>query len=623
MCGIAGLFDLYGRHKVEGELLVSMANTLKHRGPDDSGFYVEDHLGLAFRRLSIVDLVEGNQPHYNEDRDVISICNGEIYNYRELRDLLTSKGHRFNTHCDVEILVHLYEEYGFDFLNKLNGQFAMAIYDKKGRTLFLARDHVGISPLFYTVVGGTLIFASEIKAILIHPSVQRDVDLTGLDQIFTFPGLVSPRTMFKNIYSLGPGHLMKAGNGNIETMKYWDLNYPLEDELEDSRPETFYRERLDELIRQAIKYRVHADVPVGFYLSGGVDSSLIAAVIKDIYPEGEWHSFSIGFNEADIDERKYQRLISNQVGSTHHEIVFDWSDISNRLKDAVYHAEYPLKESYDTCSLALSELVRKNGFKVVLTGEGADEMFAGYVGYRFDQLRQEQEDDLLDVAIAMENQIREKLWGDSRFLYERNFYEFKEIKAAIYSDVLNDNLNEFDCTNQEGFIDKSKVIHRHPIHKRSYIDFKLRISDHLLADHGDRVAYANSVEARYPFLDIDVIEFVKMIPPNLLLNGAKEKYILRKVSEKYLPEELTGREKFAFVAPGSPYLLKQNIQWMNDLLSYEKIKREGFFNPDTIERLKTRSCANHFTINQTFDNDLLMIVLTFEIFLEMFMAPRK
>jgi asparagine synthase (glutamine-hydrolysing) len=471
------------------------------------------------------------------------------------------------------------------------------------------------------VAGGTLIFASEIKAILTHPSVQRDVDLTGLDQIFTFPGLVSPRTMFKNISSLGPGYLMKIGNGNMETVKYWDLDYPLEDEIEDSRPESFYRERLDDLIRQAVKYRIHADVPVGFYLSGGVDSSLIAAVIKDIYPEREWHSFSIGFNDTAIDERKYQALISNRVGSTHHEIIFDWSDICSRLKDAVYHAESPLKESYDTCSLALSELVRENGFKVVLTGEGADELFAGYVGYRFDQLRRGQGDDLPDVATAMEHQIRERLWGDSRFLYERNFYEFGEVKAAIYSEALRGHLNEFDCTNQEGVIDKSKVADRHPVHKRSYIDFKLRISDHLLADHGDRVAYANSVEARYPFLDISLVEFVKRIPPNLLLKGMREKYILRKVSERYLPHELTSREKFAFVAPGSPYLLKQNIQWMNDLLSHEKIKREGFFDPDAIERLKKRSRADHFAVNPTFENDLLMIILTFEVFLERFRFP--
>ncbi|MGD0283908.1 MAG: asparagine synthase (glutamine-hydrolyzing) [Dissulfurispiraceae bacterium] len=620
MCGICGTFDIKGERGVSRGLLESMSDTLVHRGPDDAGFYIDGGLGFGFRRLSIVDLAHGNQPHFNEDGSLVSVCNGEIYNYRELKVELIAKGHVFATNCDVEVLVHLYEENGTGFLNRLNGQFAFAIYDRKRKSLFLARDHVGIAPLFYTVSKDAFIFGSEIKALLAHPGVRREVDLTGLDMVFTFPGLVSPYTMFRNIRSLKPGHYLEVRDGKVEESEYWDLVYPHEGCCEDGKPEAYYSGRLDELLRRAVQRRLQADVPVGFYLSGGLDSSLIAAIINSFRPEARWHSFSIGFDQPDIDERKYQRLMAERVGSMHHEILFEWPDIGARLKDAVYHAESPLKESYDTCSLALSEMVRDNGIKVVLTGEGSDEIFGGYVGYRFDMLRQEHPEDLFDVEALLERQLREKFWGDGSFLYERNFYEFRETKTALYSEGMRARLGEFESTGKE-LINKSRLKGRHPVHKRSYADFKLRLSDHLLADHGDRVSLAHSVEARYPFLDIDVIEFSKTIPAGFLIKNGIEKSIVKKVAERYLPDQVIRREKFGFVAPGSPFLLRRNGEWANDLLSREKIKREGYFDPDTIERLKTMYTDEAFSVNQTFDNDLLMIVLTFEIFLDLFHMP--
>lgn len=624
MCGIAGIIDLKARPSVDQKLLEAMADSLVHRGPDDAGFHVEKTWGLAFRRLSIIDLATGNQPHYNEDRTIVSVCNGEIYNYREIRQNLIAKGHRFRTNCDVEILVHLYEAYGPDklasALNSLNGQFSLAIYDKRAQSLFLARDHVGITPLFFTEAEGSFIFASEIKAILKHPAVRRAVDLTGLDQIFTFPGIISPTTMFKGIHSVKPGHYVMVRNGKWDIKEYWDLVYPKQGEEADPQPESYYISRLDELLRQAVQYRLNADVPVGFYLSGGLDSSLIAAIINDAYPGRKWHSFSIGFHQADIDERKYQRMVSSQVKSIHHEILFDWPEIINRIKTAVYHAESPLKESYDTCSLALSELVQRNGIKVILTGEGSDELFGGYVGYRFDMLHRDGIDEIDTVEEEMEKEIRQRLWGDNRFLYERNFYEFKETKAAIYSSAVGAMMEEF-CSEGRQLVDVSKMNGRHPLHKRSYADVKLRLSDHLLSDHGDRVSLANSVEARYPFLDKEVIEFARILPITFLMKDAAEKYIVRKTAERYLPGAVINRQKFGFVAPGSPYLLKQDVQWLNDLLSYAKIKKEGYFNPDTIERLKKMYRGDAFSVNQTFDNDLLMIVLTFEIFLDLFNMP--
>lgn len=620
MCGIVGIYNVDGKTFIDKDLLLNMTEAIAYRGPDDVGFYKEDGLGLGFRRLSIIDLKTGQQPISNEDGSVVMVCNGEIYNFKELRQVLQTKGHHFRSVCDVEVLVHLYEEHGTEFLNQLNGQFALAIFDKKRRILFLARDHVGITPLFYTVVNHVFIFASEIKAILKHPLVKREVDLTGLDQILSFPGMVSPRTMFKNIYSLAAGHSLLIHDGKLEIKEYWDLNYPLTDNIDNSRPITDYFEELDALLQQAVRYRLNADVPVGFYLSGGLDSSLIAALIHTIDSAKSRHSFSIGFTEATLDERYYQHLIAQQVNSIHHETIFDWQHISDRLRTAIYHAESPLKESYNTCSLALSEFVSQSEIKVILTGEGADELFGGYVGYRLDQHRQAEMEESFDLETIMEQELREKIWGDKNFFYEKNYYQFNEVKTALYSKAVLECFNEFACYGNT-LINKSKLLNRHPIHKRSYVDFKLRLSDHLLADHGDRVAYANSVEARYPFLDINVIEFTKTIPPHLMIYQMTEKYPLRQVAARYLPTEVINREKFGFVAPGSPVLLQQNIDWVNDLLSYENIKQGGYFNPNTIERLKENYRAENFTLNTTFDNDLLMIVLTFEIFKETFNLP--
>lgn len=616
MCGIAGIYHLSGAQPVERALLQEMVDSFAYRGPDDDGFYLEPGLGLGFRRLAIIDLASGNQPISNEDDSLVLICNGEIYNYQELKADLIKQGHRFKTACDIEVILHLYEQYGVELLQHLNGQFAFALYDKRKKRLILARDHVGIAPLFYTVAGQRFIFGSEIKAILKDPAVERSVDLTGLDQILTFPGLVSPRTLFQNIHALKPGHFILVEQGDVKVKEYWDLTYPLQSELDNQVSEQDCIDRLDEALKKAVNYRLHADVPVGFYLSGGLDSSLIAGLIHQLSPEKQRHSFSIGFHEKAIDERHYQQLMATQVNSIHHETVFDSEHIAERLQSMIFHAETPLKESYNSCSLALSALVKQQGLKVVLTGEGADELFAGYVGYRLDQNR---EQDGFSLEAMLETQLQEECWGEA-FFYEKNYHEFKDTKRALYSQQVLQQAEDFECTSH-ALVDTGKLHGRHPIHKRSYLDFKLRMSDHLLADHGDRVAYANSVEARYPFLDIDVIACARMIPPHFLVNNMQEKYILKQLARRYVPDAVINRPKFSFVAPGSSSLLRQNNAWIEDLLSYECIKRQGYFNPDVIERLKKTYRADGFNINQTFDDDWLLIVLTFNIWLEIFGLP--
>ncbi len=613
MCGIVGVIDLKAKREIDKKIIEDMADMLIHRGPDDCGYYFDKGVAFGFRRLSIIDLSCGNQPHFNETKDIVSICNGEIYNYKELKSGLINRGHKFNANSDVEVLVHLFEENPYDFVKNLNGQFAFAIYDKKNQEFMLCRDHVGIAPIFYTISDGFLIFASEIKAILKFPNIKKEVNLNSLDQLFTFPSIVSPNTMFKDIYSLKAGHFLKIKNGEMRECEYWDLDYRNTKDLNLSEIEL--QEAIIEKLKKAIDLRLQADVPVGFYLSGGLDSSLIGSLIKKLSPNSKRDSFSILFKDRDIDERNFQRMMSEKLNSTHHEYEFDMHEIAKRLKSAIYYAETPLKESYNTCSLALSKLVNSSNIKVVLTGEGSDELFGGYVGYRMEGLRDE---DLDSIEGAFEKEIRNKIFGDENFFYEKNYYEFKELKDDIYSNDLRAKLYEFDATTKK-IIDTTKLIGIDNIKKRSYCDFKLRIADHLLADHGDRVSYANSIEARYPFLDIEFIEFVKNIDSKYLVKNGVEKYILKEASKKYLPHEITSREKFAFVAPSSQFLLKENIEWINDMLSYEKIKREGFFNPDMIERIKKHHLSSNSKLNQTFETDFLMVVLTFEIFLEQFL----
>jgi asparagine synthase (glutamine-hydrolysing) len=614
------MFDRKGAGRVDRPQLQAMTDALTHRGPDDSGIHLERNLGFGFRRLAIVDLAGGNQPLYNEDRSIVMVCNGEIFNFRELRAGLEELGHRFSTNCDVEVLLHLYEEEGCDFIPRLNGQFAFALYDTARRRLLLARDHVGIAPLFYTESGGLFMFASEIKGLLKHPAVMREVDLTGLDQVFAFPGCLAPRTMFKGIKSLEAGHFMLVDEAGITGRQYWDMEYPAEGACE-YRDEAYYLERLDDELQKAVKLRLLGDVPVGYYLSGGLDSSMIAAILHHLVPDERRHSFSIGFARQEIDETRFQRMMAEHVGSIHHEMRFDWPEISDGFGKMIRHAESPLRESYDTCSIALSRAVREAGMKVVLVGEGADELFAGYYGYKFDRQRLEQGgDDAFDPEAMLEAELREELWGDDSFVYEKNLYEFQGVREALYSDRVLQQFQDFNSV-REGIIDKSKLLGRHPVHRRSYIDLKLRLASHLISDHGDRAAFANSVEARYPFLDINLMRFVREIPPDLKLNGLTEKYLLKRLGERYVPAPIRERQKFGFVAPGSPYLLGQQLPWVRDILSRESIARQGYFNPDTVERLVQRYSASGFQLNVPYEDDLLMIVLSFGVFLEEFGMP--
>jgi len=610
MCGIAGCFDLQGRGRVERETLAAMTAALAHRGPDADGFHVEPDVGLGFRRLRIVDLVTGDQPLYNEDGSLALICNGEIFNEPELRRELLGKGHVFRSRSDVEVLLHLYEEHGVGLLDRLNGQFAFALYDARRRRLLLARDHFGVNPLYFTTTDGLFLFASEVKALLRHPAAPRGIDLIGLDQILSLPGAVSPRSLFVGIESLKSGHYLLAEDGKVTLREYWDLDYPEGEEGGDSgMTEEQYLEAMAEALRTSVRRRLRADVPVGVFLSGGLDSSLIAALAMEAVPEAAGRSFSITFRDAEIDESHFQRLMARRLGTRHHEILVDEAMIVARLRDMVYHCECPVKETYNTCALALAESVRAAGVTVVLAGEGSDELFGGYPGYRFDAFgRGDRPVDELEEAL--EEELRERVWGDRRIFYEK----------ALYAPAVRERFLQVDCMRQP-LVDRARLRNRHPLHQRSYLDFKLRLADHLLSEHGDRMVMAHSVEARYPFLDIELVELARCMPPGLKVKGFVEKYPVKWMAEKVLPRSIVEREKFGFRAPVSSRLLQNGCAWAHDLLSPDLIRRQGVFDAGLVESLRRSYSEPGFRLHPHLDTDLLLVVLTFNLLCEVFALP--
>jgi asparagine synthase (glutamine-hydrolysing) len=618
MCGIVGCADLHERRAPDRRVLERMANALIHRGPDSEGYLISDHVGMATRRLSIVDLRTGDQPIANEDGTVTVCCNGEIFNHEQLRRELEAAGHVFRTSSDVEVLVHLYEVHGTKLLDRLNGQFSFAIYDRPRRRLLLARDQVGITPLHYTVVDGELVFGSEIKALLAHPKVRRQVDLGGLDQVMMLPGLVSPRTMFAGIRSLPPGHLLVAEDGRIRVEQYWDLDYPLAEAL----PEVSDLDLLDHVagleqaLLHAVDLRMRADVPHAYYLSGGLDSSLIAAVAGKLARE-RLHTYSVYFPDAALTERPYQQLVARSLDSAHTEVLVTPHDLLAGLPDAVRHCECPLKESYNVASMRLSAAVRSNGAKVVLTGEGADELFAGYVGYKFDKRATARR---RRRALTEEQVLSQRLWGNPHLAYGQGLAHRAGDRRGLYSRQVMSRLEEFDCL-REPLVDVAKLTGRHVLHQRSYLDFKLRLADHLLGDHGDRVAMANSVEARYPYLDVGVIDAARRTPPELSLHGFEEKYLLKRLADRYVPREIINREKFAFHANTSADLIRLDDSPLAGYLDPVRIRREGYFDPDAVRAISDRYADREFDLDVLFEDDVLMVVITHGILLETFDLP--
>lgn len=601
MCAICGIYNLTNTGKIDGGIVEGMLDIMRHRGPDASESLDLGRAFLGFDRLSFIDLEGGMQPLQNEDFTVTMVCNGEIYNYKELQKELESKGHCFRTQTDVEVILHLYEEYGEDFPNRLNGQFAAAIYDGRTQGLLLVRDHLGIAPLFYTICDGRLIFASEIKAILEYPKVERRLNLKAVDQLMNFPGIVSPETFFKGISSIPAGHMICVDRrGGMREKEYWDIVY-LPDE--EDKGEAYYVERLRELIKAAISRRLIADVPIGFYISGGLDSSVVACFIGK-YMMNSGYSFSAEV-KGELDESIYQQMVKECVGSTHYHTAVTEEEIWERLYRVIWHTEAAVKESYDVAAYLLSGLVQGSPAKAVLTGQGSDEFFYGYIGYTLDNFRQMQK----NAMSAEECALNERLWGEPYFRFERNHTEIRKSHKKVYSEAVRGELESFSALN-ESPIDLNKVKGLSAGKRRSYIDCKLRLSDHLLGEHGDRMFFSHSVEGRHPFLDTELLSFVMEIPDKYKLNGTVEKYILKKAAEGIVPEKIIRRRKFPFQAPGMSALVKRAHGDGLRFLDEAMLRKYGVFDVEYVRTMKREYAKEDFKLMGAYEIDYLLIVMT-------------
>lgn len=609
MCAICGILNYQNKDKIDQSIINRMLKAVKHRGPDGRDSFLSEDIALGFNRLSFLDLAGGMQPIWNEDESIVMVCNGEIFNYARLRDDMLVKGHHFRTGTDVEVILHLYEEYGTEFPNYLNGQFAIALYDSRYRQLLLVRDQIGISPLFYALIGGKVIFASEIKAILEYPGIEKKLNLKAVDQLMNFPGIVSPVTFFEGIYSLQCGHMLQIHmDGEMRDIEYWDLIYSAEEE--EDRGEEYYVERLRALLKESISRRLVADVPIGFYISGGLDSSVVACYIGK-FLLNSYYSFSAEIGSGELDESRFQKIIRDYVHSVHYSTRVTEEEIWENIGHVIYHAETAVKESYDVAAYLLSGLVSGSPAKAVLTGQGSDEFFCGYAGYMVDQFRSMRKGSMT----TEECEISERLWGDSCFRYERNHHQIREIHSQIYSADIRGEMNRFSALS-ESPVKTERLRGLSSQKRRSYIDYKLRLADHLLGEHGDRMFFSHSIEGRHPFLDMDLLKFVIRIPDKYKLNGLDEKYILKRAGEGIVPEEILKRKKFPFQAPGMSSVVAQ--PGVMEYISEERIRKYHIFDSDCIGNMKKKYVQKDFKLMGAYEIDYLMIVMTVTMLCEKF-----
>jgi asparagine synthase (glutamine-hydrolysing) len=587
-----------------------MIGMLRHRGPDAAGVYVNGPASLAHARLSIIDLKGGDQPIQNEDGTIQVVFNGEIFNYIELREELIRKGHRFYTATDTEVLVHLYEELGPDMLSALNGQFAFALWDQRNETLFIARDRVGIRPLFYFVRNKKLVFGSEIKALMVDPSVPRKLSPTALADIFSCWTPLGDSTAFEGIFQIPAGCYGIFNRSGLQVKPYWRL--PCGEDLADDRSLEDWAEQLNSLLLDAARLRLRADVPVGAYLSGGLDSSYISALVKQKF-NNRLCTFSVNFTDKKFDEASFQEIAINALQTQHRRINCSETDIGRIFPQVVWHCETPIIRTAPAPLYLLSGLVRQSGFKVVLTGEGADELFAGYNIFKEDKVRRFW---ARDPASAMRPLLLRRLYpyifekNDRRLVsYLQGFFEknLDQVDSPVFSHLLRwrntAHLQAFfsdDFQAQNNHLDT--LIQRHtatlptefaswsPLSKAQYTEISIFLSNYLLSSQGDRMAMAHGVEGRYPFLDHRIIEFAMGVPPRFRMNGLTEKYLLKQAARPLVPGELIARPKQPYRAPISRCFIGEGAPpYVGELLSEAALRKSGYFNGGRVQQL-LRKC---------------------------------
>ena len=636
MCGIVGIIRcaVNSNYSITESLLVAMAGKIKHRGPDEGGVYCTSDVGLSHRRLSIIDLATGQQPMHSSDGDISIVFNGEIFNYLELREQLINKGHRFVTQSDTEVLIHLYREYGLDFVQHLNGQFAIGLWDESKKRFILTRDRVGICPLYYSFDHQRLIFASEIKAL--KPALNNGLRINKetLDQIFTFWAPISPNTFFEDVLEVSPGQMLVLENSTLKKSIYWDWEFSKQNMFETC--EEKQAEELHDLLIDATRIRLRADVPVGAYLSGGLDSSALVALIHR-YGEVPLRTFSLNFDNPNYDEKSYQASLIQHVNAEHSYLSVSAEDIATNFIDTIYHTEMPILRTAPVPMGLLSSMVNNNNFKVVLTGEGADEVLGGYDIFKeakvrhfwsvnqhssFRPLLLKKLYPYLTLPDNQQGTFLKHFFGQSldqpdNILFSHLPRWSTTAKAKqFYSAELNAELSGQSLQKMMDSLPE-KLNRMHRFNRAQYIESKSFMAGYLLTSQGDRMLAKNSVEGRFPFLDHRVIEFASKIPPKYKMKGLNEKNLLKKAMARYLPDEIINRHKQPYRAPDAQALSGRYMgEELRHHLSRDEINRNNLFDPKKVAFLLKKADSTVDLSNS--ESQALVGILSTQILIEQF-----
>jgi asparagine synthase (glutamine-hydrolysing) len=610
MCGIAGIVRFSRNETVDPATLRRMCRVMAHRGPDDEGVYLDGPVGLGMRRLSIVDLATGHQPISNEDGTLWIVFNGEIYNHAALRDPLIARGHRYATHSDTETIIHLYEEYGRDCVQHLRGMFAFAIWDTRKRTLFIARDRLGIKPLYYRLTADSFLFGSEIKVILEHPGVRPEFNRAGLPEYLAFGYLSGEDTFYSGIKKLMPGHTLELNEtGEVKISQYWDL--PIHAEPE-HRPQSYYVETYRDLLEQSVSSHLMSDVPLGVFLSGGLDSSAVAALTTKLRGD-RVETFSVGYTETSYSELPYARIVAQHINSIHHEVLLSRQDFFDSLPKLIWHEDEPIAWPSSVPLYFVAELARSR-VKVVLTGEGSDETLGGYSRYAF-TLKNTAFDDVYRKVTPefLRRGIRHWI-ADSSLIgataRRKLGHTFLALDRDSWSSFYFDNFfSAFSANDQTALLSKETVAQlaegsayahvldtwQHSsgemLQRLLYTDIKTYLVELLMKQ--DNMSMAASIESRVPFLDHVLAEFAVNIPREHQLNGLSGKHILKKAMEGLLPREIIYRPKLGFPTPWSGWLAGPHLDVIEKLLLEPRSRERGYFDTAAIDRLFREHRANY------------------------------